>query len=604
MKQANDTNPMQTIPDPPVGFWETTKFLGPSFILVGSVVGSGEIILTTTLGATVGFVMLWWMLISCWGKTIIQAELGRYTVSSGETALTALNRLPGKLPGPRHKISWFIWLWLLTMIPGHLGGGGIYGGTGQAINMMLPILASKWWTIIVAATASIIVISGTYKFLEKLLTFMVITFTFITLCCAVSLQFTEFAITWLDVKAGLRFQFPAFAVAAALAAYGGTGVNAGESMAYTYWCAEKGYAKFVGKTKESGDWQSRARGWIGVMQIDVILTLVVLTFATIPFYMLGAGVLNRNKLLSLEPTFQNELEKSSIPRFSVELLSVKDLNQNNSLPNQLRQNLADQGLQLSNDAKILIDEKNKKWKIVDGANQETYLVRKKKRKLSIYDSTSASLRQRFERQELPLSVSAIVTIETEDRRWKIINTDTQGNEQKYIIRKENGLLNIYKMPNGIETISTLSEMYTQTLGNWAKWLFMFGAFFVLFSTIVSGLGGGTRMFVDGMTVLGVVNPTDRKTQRKIFRIWAAVSPTIMSACYFFVENPVWMLTVSGVIGAMMMPIVAGSTIYLRYLHLDRRITPTWKSDLLLWVCFLVMVVLAAYIIYGQLILGN
>ena len=29
------------------------------------------------------------------------------------------------------------------------------------------------------------------------------------------------------------------------------------------------------------------------MQTDVVLTLIVLTFATIPFYMLGAGVLNR-----------------------------------------------------------------------------------------------------------------------------------------------------------------------------------------------------------------------------------------------------------------------------------------------------------------------
>ncbi len=82
MKKTNDTNPMQTISDPPVGFWETTKFLGPSFILISSIVGSGEIILTTTLGATVGFVMLWWMLISCWGKIIIQDHLDGLVLTS------------------------------------------------------------------------------------------------------------------------------------------------------------------------------------------------------------------------------------------------------------------------------------------------------------------------------------------------------------------------------------------------------------------------------------------------------------------------------------------------------------------------------------------
>ena len=39
--------------EPPRGLGPTLKFLGPGLILAGSVVGSGEIILTTTLGATV-----------------------------------------------------------------------------------------------------------------------------------------------------------------------------------------------------------------------------------------------------------------------------------------------------------------------------------------------------------------------------------------------------------------------------------------------------------------------------------------------------------------------------------------------------------------------
>ena len=59
------------------------------------------------------------------------------------------------------------------------------------------------------------------------------------------------------------------------------------------WCVEKGYARFAGPIDDSEGWLRRARGWIRVMQTDVVLTLVVLTFATIPFYMLGAGVLNR-----------------------------------------------------------------------------------------------------------------------------------------------------------------------------------------------------------------------------------------------------------------------------------------------------------------------
>jgi manganese transport protein len=454
-EQEDSIDPYARRPDdvrePPIGLRGTLKYLGPGLILVGTVVGSGEIIMTTTLGATVGFVMLWWMLLSSWGKSIVQAELGRYTVSSGETVLHAFNRLPGKLPGPRQKISWFIWLWMFQLIPAHLGGGGVYGGVGQAVHMAFPFFASKWWTIIFAALAVALILRGTYRTLEKLMTFMVGTFTVLTIVCAILLQFTPYAITWGDVRAGLQFQFPVFAVAAALGAYGATGVTAGESMSYTYWCVEKGYARFVGPPNSSPGWIRRAQGWIRVMQADVLLTLGVLTCATVPFYMLGAGVLHH---------------KGTVP-------------------------------------------------------------------------------------------------------------------------------------NGLETINILSGSYTQTLGEWASWLFLLGAFFVLFSTVVSGLAGGTRMVADAMGVLGVINPRDYRARKRVMRIWAVISPTIMAMCYFYIENPVWMLTISGTIAAIMMPIVAGSTIYLRYTHINHHIRPTWKADSILWICFLIMVALASYTLLRQ-----
>ena len=106
------------IQEPPTDLKGRLKFLGPGLVLVGSVVGSGEIILTTTLGALVGFSMLWFVLVSCWSKNIVQAELGRYTVSSGEPFLHAFNHLPGKLPAFRgKKVSWYIyfWFWLFRL---------------------------------------------------------------------------------------------------------------------------------------------------------------------------------------------------------------------------------------------------------------------------------------------------------------------------------------------------------------------------------------------------------------------------------------------------------------------------------------------------------
>ena len=58
-----------------------------------------------------------------------------------------------------------------------------------------------------------------------------------------------------------------------------------------------------------------------------------------------------------------------------------------------------------------------------------------------------------------------------------------------------------------------------------------------------------------------------------------------------------MLTIGGTVGAMMKPLVAGGTIYLRYTRTDRRIAPTWKADVLLWLCFSMMLALASYSVY-------
>ena len=59
------TRPEGEVQDPPNSFLGTIKYLGPSVIISATIVGSGEIILTASLGAMVGYTMLWWVLMSC-----------------------------------------------------------------------------------------------------------------------------------------------------------------------------------------------------------------------------------------------------------------------------------------------------------------------------------------------------------------------------------------------------------------------------------------------------------------------------------------------------------------------------------------------------------
>ena len=100
--------------DPPLGFWLRFRFLGPSLILTATLVGSGELIITTLFGAQVGFTALWIIVLACLLKVAIQEALGRYTISSGLTTLRIMDRLPG----PRYLGSWAVWFWLFVVITG------------------------------------------------------------------------------------------------------------------------------------------------------------------------------------------------------------------------------------------------------------------------------------------------------------------------------------------------------------------------------------------------------------------------------------------------------------------------------------------------------
>ncbi len=156
------------------------------------------------------------------------------------------------------------------------------------------------------------------------------------------------------------------------------------------------------------------------------------------------------------------------------------------------------------------------------------------------------------------------------------------------------------VPDGLETVSVLSATYTHTLGDWAYWLFMGGAFLVLYSTAVSGLGGAARAFADAIAAVGLIDRTDYAARTRLVRGWAIGAPALMAGAYFFIQNPVIMLFIGNMVSAAMAPILAGGTLYLRYRHLDRRLSPSRLAEAVLWLAFLIMLSLAAYIIYLQL----
>lgn len=447
--------PAEAVQEPPRGFTGTLRFLGPSFILIGSIVGSGELILTTAFGATVGFAALWFIILACVSKTIVQAELGRYTISSGDTCLEAFNRLPG----PRYRVSWFIWMYILWQIPGLINGGAILGSTGQVLSVAFPIFSQQVWALVIAVFNVSILLWGRYRFLERTSVTMVMTFSVITVAGAVALQFTDNAVPLPMVLDGLRVQLAPIMAPAAIAmtvsAFAGTGVGGGELMSYTYWCVEKGYARYAGESDGSDAWVKRARGWIRVMQIDVWMATGVFTLGTIAFFWLGAGILH-----------------------------------------------------------------------------------------------------------------------------------PQG-----------------KVPNNSELISTIQQIYIQSLGPWASGLFLLGSFFVLYSTIFSGTAGTSRMYADVLSVLKVVDYTDFRARMKWIRIFTVAVPTIQTIVFALKAEPKTMLVFSAIANGLLIPVIAFSTIWLRYRLTDKRIRPSLASDILLWLCAFIILAVSGVFLYQRVFGG-
>lgn len=121
---------------PPHTFGGIARSLGPGLIIAGAIVGSGELIATTKTGAQAGIALLWLIILGCVVKVFVQIELGRYAVSSGETTLISLARVPG----PRALgLNWVLWIWAIMMVSTMGQLGGIVGGVGQALALTFPI---------------------------------------------------------------------------------------------------------------------------------------------------------------------------------------------------------------------------------------------------------------------------------------------------------------------------------------------------------------------------------------------------------------------------------------------------------------------------------
>jgi manganese transport protein len=284
----------QAIRQPPQSLGGKLKFLGPGFILSASIVGSGELIATTVLGAKAGYAALWIIVVSCLAKVAVQLEFGRHAILTGETSVQAMNKLPGPFIG---KTRWPVWTLLVLQLLKVVQIGGIVGGASVVLHLLLPALPVFFWTFLIAGIAAALIYNGRYLRVEKLSLFMIALFSLFTIVSLIAVQFTPHAFSLMNVVDGFRFRLSGEEIGIALGAFGITGVASDEIIAYNYWCIEKGYASYTGPPDGTAEWKQRAQGWINVMYFDAVVAMIIYTIVTMTFYLLGAAILHGNETI-------------------------------------------------------------------------------------------------------------------------------------------------------------------------------------------------------------------------------------------------------------------------------------------------------------------
>ncbi|PAU91109.1 manganese transporter [Kocuria sp. WN036] len=427
----------EDVREPPRTLRGRSRYLGPGLILSAAVVGSGELITTTALGAQAGFVLLWLVIISTGVKVWVQMELAQWAILSGKTALEGYSQV-----GPRtQRGSWINFLWVLMDVAKVLQRGGIIGGAVAAASIMFPVGSEPlempslvFWTVVVMASVITLLISGRYGVVERAAFVAVVIFTLITVALALGLPFTPYAYGGSELMDGLSFSLPAGALGFAVAMFGLTGVGSDEMTTYTYWCLEKGYARWTGPEDGTEERARRAEGWMKVMRLDVLVSWVICTLCTLSFYVIGAAVLHP------------------------------------------------QGL----------------------------------------------------------------------------------------------------VPAGNEMIATLSRMYTDTMGPAGHWIFLIGAFGVLYSTLIASTASVPRLWTNTLAILGFFDWKDVARRRRIISTLTVVMPLIWAASFLVIKSPVIMVMIGGMASAVFLVAVVIAVWVLRR-QVDRRFrsSPAWTVLLML-----------------------
>ena len=150
------------------------------------------------------------------------------------------------------------------------------------------------------------------------------------------------------------------------------------------------------------------------------------------------------------------------------------------------------------------------------------------------------------------------------------------------------------VPEGSEMVRVLSTIYTETLGGWSLGLFMVGAFAVLYSTVFASTAAHCRVWADFVGMLGLFDRSDYTKRLRAIRLFVVLLLTVPCLYFMWIREPVLMVKIGGIAQAIMLPVIGGFALFLRYRRMPTSILPKGWVTLMLWVSAVLMALLMGY----------
>ena len=474
----------------------------------------------------------WVIIVGCVIKVFAQIELGRYSITHGQTTLDALNTLPG----PRLRVSWILWYWLLMMLCTIGQLGGIVGGVGQAMAISFPITGDYREAILLPSQGELT--------------------QHIQWEARIAEEAAEFATLSEDEQQRVRTGVEA--MNRRLEQLGQRGqtaletVRAGESLA--------------------DPWTVDDRYWAAAVAVVTCVLLYIGRYGLIQ---------NISTVLVVSFTFitvGNVYALQSNPEWKIPLAEWI-----NGLTPQIPESGKALGTALATFGIIGVGAAElifyPYWCMEKGYGRFTG-------PRSDDDAWSHRARGWMRVMQIDAFVSMIVY--------------TVATLAFFVM----GVAVLHRMgldPDGMRMVSTLAESYVPVFGEYAKWLFLVGAIAVLYSTFLVALASQTRLYTDGLKIWRLISPTDEGVHERWISIFGVVLPLACLTLYWAGLNPVKAVLLSGLMQAIMLPMLGFAAIYFRIKRTDPRLAPSRLWDVFLGLSSLGLLIAGGWGAYEQIV---